>query len=97
MTLTNKLANFGGIILLLLFFANASSILAKTNVTTSSDSILIEYLKDYGIRVNKHNNLKILKSGREKFIDLFQQIEKAKHHIREGDIFECFVMEEIKR
>lgn len=81
MTLTNKLANFGGIILLLLFFANASSILAKTNVTTSSDSILIEYLKDYGIRVNKHNNLKILKSGREKFIDLFQQIEKAKHHI----------------
>ena len=82
---------------MLLFFANASSILAKTNVTTSSDSILIEYLKDYGIRVNKHNNLKILKSGREKFIDLFQQIEKAKHHIREGDIFECFVMEEIKR
>lgn len=81
MTLTNKLANFGRIILLLLFFANASSILAKTNVTTSSDSILIEYLKDYGIRVNKHNNLKILKSGREKFIDLFQQIEKAKHHI----------------
>lgn len=81
MTLTNKLANFGGIILLLLFFANASSILAKTNVTTSSDSILIEYLKDYGIHVNKHNNLKILKSGREKFIDLFQQIEKAKHHI----------------
>lgn len=81
MTLTNKLPNFGGIILLLLFFANASSILAKTNVTTSSDSILIEYLKDYGIRVNKHNNLKILKSGREKFIDLFQQIEKAKHHI----------------
>lgn len=81
MTLTNKLANFGGIILLLLFFANASSTLAKTNVTTSSDSILIEYLKDYGIRVNKHNNLKILKSGREKFIDLFQQIEKAKHHI----------------
>lgn len=81
MTLTNKLANFRGIILLLLFFANASSILAKTNVTTSSDSILIEYLKDYGIRVNKHNNLKILKSGREKFIDLFQQIEKAKHHI----------------
>lgn len=62
-------------------FSNASSILAKTNVTTSSDSILIEYLKDYGIRVNKHNNLKILKSGREKFIDLFQQIEKAKHHI----------------
>lgn len=81
MTLTNKLPNFGGIILLLLFFANASSIQAKTNVTTSSDSILIEYLKDYGIRVNKHNNLKILKSGREKFIDLFQQIEKAKHHI----------------
>lgn len=49
--------------------------------TYGSDSTLISYLKEYGIQTSNHNELKILKSGREKFIDLFKEIEKAKHHI----------------
>jgi len=49
--------------------------------TTDSDSILIAYLKENGIKTTAHNEIKILKSGHEKFIDLFQQIEEAKHHI----------------
>ena len=48
---------------------------------TQSDSILISYLKEYGIETSEHNELKLLKSGKEKFIDLFQKIEEAKHHI----------------
>lgn len=52
----------------------------KSN-TTSSDSTLISYLKELGIETTRQNEVKILKSGHEKFIDLFQQIEKAKHHI----------------
>ena len=47
----------------------------------SSDSTLIAYLNSYGIHTTHHNELKLLKSGHEKFIDLFQEIEKAKHHI----------------
>lgn len=56
---------------------------AETNELnkTQSDSILISYLKEYGIETTNHNELKLLKSGEEKFIDLFQKIEKAKHHI----------------
>jgi len=56
---------------------------AETNELnkTQSDSILISYLKEYGIETTNHNELKLLKSGKEKFIDLFQKIEEAKHHI----------------
>ena len=56
---------------------------AETNELnkTQSDSILISYLKEYGIKTTNHNELKLLKSGKEKFIDLFQKIEEAKHHI----------------
>ena len=56
---------------------------AETNELnkTQSDSTLISYLKEYGIETTNHNELKLLKSGEEKFIDLFQKIEKAKHHI----------------
>ena len=56
---------------------------AETNELnkTQSDSILISYLKEYGIETTNHNELKLLKSGEEKFIDLFQKIEEAKHHI----------------
>lgn len=56
---------------------------AETNElnNTQSDSILMSYLKEYGIETTNHNELKLLKSGEEKFIDLFQKIEEAKHHI----------------
>lgn len=46
-----------------------------------SDSILITYLSNKGIKTTTNNRLKLLKSGEEKFIDLFQKIEEAKHHI----------------
>lgn len=48
---------------------------------TSSDSIITSYLKENGIRITDHNELKLLKSGHDKFIDLFEEIKKAKHHI----------------
>jgi cardiolipin synthase len=55
-----------------------------TNIIESeskSDSTIIEYLKEYGIQTTTNNEVKILKSGHEKFIDLFEEIKKAKHHI----------------
>lgn len=48
---------------------------------SKSDSTIIEYLKEYGINTTTNNEVKILKSGHEKFIDLFKDIKKAKHHI----------------
>ena len=49
--------------------------------TSNSDSIFKAYLKEHYIETTLNNEVKILKSGHEKFIDLFTEIEKAKHHI----------------
>ena len=48
---------------------------------SKSDSTIIEYLKEYGIHTTNNKEIKILKSGHEKFIDLFKEINKAQHHI----------------
>ena len=51
------------------------------SLKAQSDSTLIVYLNNLGIETTQHNQLKLLKSGEEKFIDLFQTIEEAKHHV----------------
>ena len=77
------------LIIFLLFACANNHLLAFNNEgqsnqtnNTPSDSILIAYLQqEYNIIPTEHNNIKLLKSGEEKFIDLFQEIKKAKHHI----------------
>ena len=39
------------------------------------------YLNGYGIEISANNQVEILRSGHDKFIDLFEEIRKAKHHI----------------
>ncbi|MDR0658800.1 MAG: cardiolipin synthase [Mediterranea sp.] len=51
------------------------------NVVLSSDSIVRRYLIESGIPVTKGNTVKLLKSGAEKFNDLFSIIKQARHHI----------------
>lgn len=51
------------------------------NITANNDSVFRDYLAEQNIEITKNNDVKILKSGHEKFIDLFAEIEKAKHHI----------------
>ena len=78
------------LLIILLFIACANNHLLASNSeeqsnqtnNTPSDSILIVYLQqEYNIIPTEHNNIKLLKSGEEKFIDLFQEIKNAKHHI----------------
>ncbi len=47
----------------------------------SSDQFVINFLKESGIETTPNNKIKLLKSGREKFNDLFDAIRQAKHHI----------------
>ena len=69
-------------VFLISIFWSYSSTYANTNVQESaSDSILIAYLNECGIQTSTGNEVEILKSGHEKFIDLFEGIKKAKHHI----------------
>jgi cardiolipin synthase len=77
------------LVILLFLTCNCNSIIASTSEYTNnhnqklpSDSILIAYLQqEYNINPTENNQIKLLKSGEEKFIDLFEEIRKAKHHI----------------
>ena len=60
-----------------------SNITAKDSqaIKSQSDSTIIAYLKNCGIVISSNNQVEILRSGHDKFIDLFDEIRKAKHHI----------------
>lgn len=69
--------------ILIIFISGTIQSQATNTITQqkNSDSTLIAYLNNLGIETTSHNKLKLLKSGEEKFIDLFQKIEQAKHHV----------------
>lgn len=46
-----------------------------------SDTLVLNFLKQSDVPVTQHNKVQLLKSGREKFTDLFAAIREAKHHI----------------
>ncbi|MBP3713709.1 MAG: cardiolipin synthase, partial [Phocaeicola sp.] len=66
-------------IVLLCLMLTGCFTLSAQNVT--SDSIVIDYFEGQGIPTTVHNRVHLLKSGREKFADLFEYIRQAKHHI----------------
>ena len=47
----------------------------------SSDSLTRRMMADYGIRFTEGNQVKLLKSGQEKFDDMFETIRRARHSI----------------
>ena len=72
---TNILNLFIGFLII-----GATSVQAE-NAQYQSDSTLIAYLKEAGLTTTNGNEVFILKSGNEKFIDLFEKIRNARHHI----------------
>ena len=64
-------------------YAQQDTILNRSNFPNSfaSDSAVIAFLSDAGIPITTDNKVRLLKNGNEKFDDLFNTIEKAKHHI----------------
>ena len=71
------------ILLIISIYIHYEPVFAKSHLfeKTKSDSTLITYLNECGIHTTHHNEVEILKSGHDKFIDLFEEIKKAKHHI----------------
>lgn len=47
----------------------------------ASDSAVLDFFEQSGVPVTRHNKVWLLKSGREKFTDLFAAIREAKQHI----------------
>jgi len=54
---------------------------AATRAQTSSDTLMMNYLRATGIPVTGNNRVKLLTTGREKFADLFDAIRRARHHV----------------
>lgn len=46
-----------------------------------SDSTFIAFLREAGVPFSDNNRIRLLKSGAQKFDDLFTRIEQARHHI----------------
>lgn len=53
----------------------------RDSISLKSDSLVLQFLSEAGIPISTNNKVKLLKSGHDKFVDLFQTIRKAKHHI----------------
>lgn len=68
-----------GIIYTILFLCSAGSLHGQTGA--GSDSIFAQYLQQAGVPVTGNNRVELLMSGHEKFIDLFEAIRGANHHI----------------
>lgn len=81
MTLLQELMTKTILLIFILLIIGDIPVSANEGNHTNSDSILIAYLKENNIETTSHNEVKLLKSGHEKFIDLFSEIEKARHHI----------------
>lgn len=82
MTLSRNIETKLWIILFSILLLESNPLKAQNSCApTQSDSTIIAYMAEYGIKLTDKNEVKLLKSGKEKFIDLFLEIEKAKHHI----------------
>lgn len=53
----------------------------RDSISLKSDSLVLQFLSESGIPISDNNKVKLLKSGHEKFVDLFQAIREAEHHI----------------
>lgn len=65
-------------ILLSLIFAWTIS---DSTWAVESDSTMVDYLRNQGVAITHNNRVTLLKSGEEKFYDLFAAIRRAKHYI----------------
>lgn len=82
MTLTENYWIKSTIIPFFALFIGIINLQAKiTSTIPHSDSTLIKYLNENQIQISERNELQLIKSGHDKFIDLFKEIERAKHHI----------------
>ena len=68
------LKNTTGITVLLLFILTQATL-------AQSDSLMRQGLKEMGAPITGNNRVELLMSGHDKFIDLFEAIRQARHHI----------------
>lgn len=70
-----------GLIIVALLVATGNIHPVSAQDKTSSDSLIVNQLKDFGIHFTDDNRFTLLMSGQEKFDDMFTAIRQARHSI----------------
>ncbi len=55
--------------------------IGDAHLPSAADSVVVAYLESIGIPLTQNTRVKLLKSGTDKFIDLFDAVRQARHHI----------------
>lgn len=64
-----------------LFIILVSVLMAATSAAQTSDSLIVNQLREEGITFSDNNSVALLKSGQEKFDDMFTAIRQARNSI----------------
>lgn len=64
-----------------LFIVSFIFSIGNIRAQVASDSVVMDYLQQMGAPITYNNEVKLLMSGHDKFVDLFEHIRQAKHHI----------------
>ncbi|WP_294617236.1 cardiolipin synthase [uncultured Bacteroides sp.] len=65
----------------MLFIILFTSFIGSVRAQSGSDSLVMSYMQEMGIPLTYNNKIELLMTGREKFINLFEAIRHARHHI----------------
>ena len=65
----------------ILFIIQFTSFIGSVRAQRGSDSLVMSYMQEMGIPLTYNNKIELLMTGREKFINLFEAIRHARHHI----------------
>ncbi len=65
----------------ILFIILFTSFIGSVRAQSGSDSLVMSYMQEMGIPLTYNNKIELLMTGREKFINLFEAIRHARHHI----------------
>lgn len=64
-----------------LFILTLICAFSYNHAQVTSDSLVMNYLREKGAPVTQNNKVKLLMNGHDKFVDLFAAIRQARHHI----------------
>jgi cardiolipin synthase len=78
---TMKSAYIRQLLMGLLLLLSAVCLPAQSQIRTEADSLMRDYFGREDIAVTEGNSVTLLASGHDKFVDLFEQVRQAKHHI----------------
>ena len=58
-----------------------SLLISLTAFSQGSDSLIVQQMRDEGVKFSHNNSVVLLTTGQEKFDDMFSAISRARHRV----------------